>query len=107
MFRKTVFASFLVLGAVVTAGAQAAEGEPQLVNRNGSQEVVYGGALRNNVVGSAFATVTGGGDDLVYGAAPGARAEAPELVGRLSGGGDDEAITYAAPARAARPGARG
>jgi hypothetical protein len=110
MFRNTVFASLIALGAGAAAGtaAQAADYGPRLVNRNGSQEVVYDrAAARDNVVGGAFATITGGGDNLTYSAAPGARTEEPALVGTLQGGGDDEAITYAAPAQARRPGARG
>lgn len=104
MFRKTVFASLIALGAAASAGAaQAADDGPQLVNRNGSQEVVYDdGTTRANVVGGAHATITGGGDNLTYRAAPGARSEEPALIGRLSGGGDDETITYAAPAPARR-----
>lgn len=104
MFRKTVFASLIALGAAAAAGAaQAADEGPRLVNRNGSQEVVYDGP-RGNVVGGAYATITGGGDNTVYSAAPGGRTEEPALVGRLSGGGDDEVITYSAPAQL---GARG
>jgi hypothetical protein len=106
MFRKTAFASLIALGAAAGA-AQAADNGPQLVNRNGSQEVVYDHAPRNNVVGGANATITGGGDNMTYRAAPGARTEEPALIGRLSGGGDDEVITYTAPAQAARLGARG
>ena len=110
MFRNALFASMIVLGAA--GAAQAADDAPQLVNRNGSQEVVYDdGTLvpTRNVVGGAVATITGGGDNLTYRAAPGARSEEPALIGRLSGGGDDESITYAAPApvRRAAPGARG
>jgi hypothetical protein len=105
MFRKTVFASLIALGAATAAGAaQAADEGPRLVNRNGSQEVVHDGGYRGNIVGGAYATITGGGDNTVYSAAPGARTEEPALVGRLSGGGDDEVITYSAPARL---GARG
>jgi hypothetical protein len=100
MFRKIAFASLIALGAA--GAAQAAEDGPRLVNRNGSQEVVYEG-LRDNVVGGAYATITGGGDNTVYRAAPGARTEEPALVGRLSGGGDNEVITYSP----ARPGASG
>ena len=107
MFRKTVFASLIVLGAAAGGVAQAADNCPQLVNRNGTQEVVYDGQSRN-VVGGAYATITGGGDDTVYSAAPGARTEESAFVGQLSGGGDDEVITYSAPvqapARAARLG---
>jgi hypothetical protein len=108
MFRKAVFASLIALGAASAGAARAADEGPYLVNRNGTQEVVYG-THANNVVGGAFATITGGGDNTVYRAAPaGARFEEPRLVGRLSGGGDDEAITYTAPgAQAARLGARG
>ena len=100
MFRKSVVASLIALGAAAGAGtaAQAADNGPRLVNRNGSQEVVYDGH-RGNVVGGAYATITGGGDNAVYSVAPGGRTEEPALVGRLSGGGDDEVITYAAPAR--------
>jgi hypothetical protein len=54
-------------------------------------------------VGGAYATITGGGDNTLYSAAPGARTEEPALVGRLSGGGDNEVITYSP----ARPGASG
>ena len=98
MFRKAVFASLIALGAASTGAAQAADEGPLLVNRNGNQEVVYG-SHRENVVGGALATITGGGDNTTYRAAPGALTEEPALVGRLSGGGDDEVITYAAPAR--------
>jgi hypothetical protein len=106
MFRKTVFASVIALGtaAAFSGAAQAADEGPQLVNRNGGQEVIYDSA-RANVVGGAFATITGGGENTTYQAAPaGARFEEPQLVGRLSGGGGDETITYALPARV---GARG
>ena len=108
MFRKSIFASLIALGAAAAGAAQAAENGPRLVNRNGSQEVVYD-QPRGNVVGGAYATVTGGGENAAYSAAPGARTEEPALVGRLSGGGNDEVITYTAPAtaRADRLGARG
>jgi hypothetical protein len=108
MFRKAVFASLIALGGAAGGAAQAADEGPYLVNRNGNQEVVYG-SRPDNVVGGAFATITGGGDNTTYQAAlGGARFEEPRLIGRLSGGGDDEAITYAAPApRTARLGARG
>lgn len=107
MFRKTAFASLIALGAATAGTAQAADYGPQLVNRNGSQEVVYD-QPRGNVVGGAIATITGGADNLVYSAAPGGRTEEPALVGTLSGGGDDESITYSAPAQALRgAGARG
>jgi hypothetical protein len=106
MFRKTAFASLIALGAAAGAGtaAQAADYGPRLVNRNGSQEVVYdqSSPRATNVVGGAFASITGGGDDLVYRAAPGARTEEPALVGTLSGGGDDQSLTYAAPAQGGR-----
>ena len=103
MLRNTVFASLIALGAAGAAAAQAADNGPQLVNRNGSQEVVYGDARTGNIVGGAYATITGGGDNAVYRAAPGAHTEEPALVGRLSGGGDNEVITYSP----ARPGASG
>lgn len=103
MFRKAVFASLITLGAAGGA-AQAADEGPYLVNRNGNQEVVYG-SRPDNVVGGAHATITGGGENTTYQAAPGgARFEEPRITGSLSGGGDDEVITYAAPARL---GARG
>jgi len=108
MFRNIAFASLIALGAAAGA-AQAADGGPLLVNRNGTQEVVYDdGTLvpTKNVVGGANATITGGGDNTAYRAAPGGRTEEPALVGRLSGGGDDESLTYAAPAPAL-PGVRG
>ncbi|MBD0270291.1 MAG: hypothetical protein ICV73_00040 [Acetobacteraceae bacterium] len=100
MFRNTVFASLIALGAAATAGtaAQAADNGPRLVNRNGSQEVVYDGH-RGNIVGGAYATITGGGENTAYSAAPGVRTEEPALVGRLSGGGDNEVITYGSQAR--------
>ena len=98
MFRNIAFASLIALGAAAGA-AQAADEGPRLVNRNGSQEVVYDDGQRGNIVGGAYATITGGGDNTVYSAAPGARTEEPALVGRLSGGGDDEVITYSAPAQ--------
>jgi len=63
MFRKAVFASLIALGAAGGA-AQAADQGPYLVNRNGNQEVVYG-PQHDNVVGGAYATITGGGDDEV------------------------------------------
>ena len=97
MFRNIAFASLIALGGA--GAAQAADNGPWLVNRNGSQEVVYA-RPSDNVVGGAYATVTGGGDNTVYSAAPGARTEDSALVGRLSGGGDNEVITYSPPARA-------
>ena len=100
MIRKALFASLIALGAASTGAALAADEGPALVNRNGSQEVVYDQG-RGNVVGGAFATITGGGDNTTYRAAPGARTEESALVGRLSGGGDDEVITYTAPCAAA------
>ncbi|WP_343895713.1 hypothetical protein [Craurococcus roseus] len=103
MFRNIAFASLIAVGAAATGAAQAADDGPRLVNRSGSQEVVYGGP-RGNVVGGAYATITGGGDNTVYSAVSGGRTEEPALVGRLSGGGDDEVITYGTPARL---GARG
>ena len=104
MLRKAVFASLIALGAAGGV-AQAADEGPRLVNRNGNQEVVYG-SHRDNVVGGAYATITGGGDNTTYQAAPaGARFEEPRVIGRLSGGGDDEVITYTAPVlHAGRPG---
>ena len=96
MFRKAVFASLIALGAA-SGAAQAADEGPYLVNRNGNQEVVYG-SQANNVVGGAFATITGGGDNTTYQAAPGARFEEPRLIGRLTGGGNNEQLTYTAPA---------
>ena len=81
MFRKAVFASMIALSAA-SGAAQAADEGPYLVNRNGSQEVVYG-PQRGNVVGGAYATIVGGGDNTTYYAAPGARFEEPQLVGRL------------------------
>ena len=99
MFRNAVFASLIALGA--TAGAaQAADEGPYLMNRNGSQEVVYG-SQHDNVVGGAYATITGGGDNTVYQAAPGGRVEEPSLVARLFGGGDDEQVVYSAQAQPA------
>ncbi len=109
MFRNAVFASLIALGAASAAtgaAAQTADEGPRLVNRNGTQEVVYG-PRPGNVVGGAHATITGGGDNTTYRAAPGARTEEPALIGRLSGGGDDEVVTYTVPAQAARLGARG
>ncbi len=110
MFRKTVFASLIAFGATAGVAAHAADEGPRLVNRNGNQEVVYD-SQRGNVVGGAFATITGGGDNTTYHAAPGsARVEEPRLIGRLTGGGDDEQVTYTAPAaprQTARLGAQG
>lgn len=97
MIRNIAFASLIALGAA-TGVAQAADNYPRIVNRNGNQEVVYDEPSRN-VVGGAFATITGGGNNQTYSAAPGARTEEPSLVGRLSGGGDNEVISYSAPAR--------
>ena len=98
MFRKAVFASLIVFGAAAGATAQAADDGPYLVNRNGNQEVVYG-PQRDNVVGGAYATITGGGDNTTYQAAPGARFEQPRFVGRLIGGGNNEQVVYTAPAQ--------
>lgn len=98
MFRKIAFASLIAMGAAAGA-AQAADGEPRLVNRNGSQEVVYEQG-RGNIVGGAYATITGGGDNTAYRAAPGARTETAAPVGRLIGGGDDAQVVYTAPAGA-------
>jgi len=98
MFRKTVFASLIALGAATTGMAQAPDNYPQLVNRNGSQEIVNEQA-GDNIVGGAFATITGGNNNQTYSAAPGARTENQGLVATLSGGGDNEVITYSAPAR--------
>ena len=105
MFRKAVFASLIALGAASAGVAQAADEGPFLVNRNGSQEVVYD-SPRGNVVGGAYASITGGGDNTTYQAAPGARVEEPRLIGRLTGGGDDEQVTYTAPAAAPAQAAR-
>lgn len=101
MFRKTVLASLIAFGAA-TGLARAADNAPQLVNRNGSQEIVNEEA-GDNIVGGAFATITGGGNNQTYSAAPGARTEDQGLAATLSGGGDNEVVTYAAPpaARAA------
>ena len=96
MFRKAVFASLIALGAAGGA-AQAADQGPYLVNRNGNQEVVYG-PQHDNVVGGAYATITGGGNFQTYTAAPGARTESQDLAATLSGGGDNEVITYGVPA---------
>lgn len=98
MFRNAAFASLIVLGTAAGA-AQAADGEPRLVNRNGSQEVVYEQG-RDNIVGGAYATIAGGGDNTVYSAAPGARTEAAAPVARLVGGGDNAQVIYTAPAGA-------
>ena len=104
MFRKAVFASLIALGAAAAGGAaQAADEGPYLVNRNGNQEVVYG-SQADNVVGGAYATITGGGDNTTYYAAPGARFEEPRLVGRLVGGGNNEQVIYTAPTAPAQAG---
>ncbi len=91
---STAFASLFALA--LAAGAAQAQAP-----RDGSAA-----ALEGNVVGGGVATITGGGDNTTYQAAPaGARFEEPRVVGRLSGGGDDETITYTAPVlRAGRPG---
>ena len=110
MIRNTVFASLIALGAV-NGAAQAAEDGPRLVNRGGSQEVVHG-ALAGTVLGGAFATVTGGGEDRVYHAAPGGHTEAGTgLVGRVVNVNGETQVVYAPAAssttvvagRAARP----
>ena len=98
MSRRAVFASLIALGAA-SGAAQAADEGPRLVNNNGSQEVAYG-AGRDNVVGGAFATVTGGSDYPVYSAAPGARTEPVGPAAALVGGGENAQVVYAAPAAA-------
>ena len=99
MIRNTVFASLIAFGAAAGV-AQAQDNAPRLVNQNGSQEVVNEQA-GDNIVGGAFARITGGGNFQTYSAAPGARTERQDdLVATLSGGGDNEVITYAAPTSA-------
>jgi hypothetical protein len=93
MIRNAVFASLIALGAA--GAAQAADPGPRLVNVNGSQEVVYGSQPAGNVVGGAFASISGGGDNLVYRAAPGARTEASTgLVARLENVNGDQRVLY-------------
>ena len=95
MFRTTAFAALIALGGA--AAAQAADQGPQLVNRNGNQEVVYDdGTLipTGNIVGGAHATITGGGDNTLYRAAPGGRTEEPALVGRLVNRNGNQDVVY-------------
>ena len=93
MIRNAVFASLLALSAA--GAAQAADPGPRLVNVNGSQEVVYRARPAGNVVGGAFASISGGGDNLVYQAAPGARTEAGTgLVARLENVNGDQRVVY-------------
>ena len=100
MIRNAVFASLIALGAA--GAAQAAETGPRLVNQGGSQEVVYGQEPNGNVVGGAFATITGGGDNRVYHAAPGARTEAGTgLVGRVVNVNGETRVVYAPATQAA------
>lgn len=101
MIRNAVFASLIALGAA--GAAQAADPGPRLVNVNGSQEVVYGSAPTGNVVGGAFASISGGGDNLVYRANPGsARTEAATgLVARLENVNGEQRVVYGPAASAA------
>ena len=107
MFRKTVFASLIALGnAVATASgaAQAADQGPQLVNRNGSQEVVYDQGRRANVVGGAFADHHRRRREhrptRPRRPAPASRSRGSSAG--FQGGGDDETITYTLPAAGRR-----
>ena len=98
MFRKAALAPLVALGAAACT-APASGGGPRLVNRNGDQEVVYAAPRRGNVVGGAYAAVTGGSDYPVYSAAPGARTEEVGPVGTLVGGGENvQAVCTAPPA---------
>ena len=102
MIRNAVFATLIALGAA--GAAQAADRGPWLVNEGGSQEVVYGTAPAGNLVGGAFATISGGGDNLAYRAAPGGRTEAGTgLVARLENVNGNQRVVYgpAAPAASA------
>ncbi len=94
--RGFALAAAVAMGATGCA-ARAGDDGPRLVNRNGDQEVVYARPSDANVVGGAYAAIAGGGDNLVYNAAPGARLQEPGLVARLIGGGDNAQVAYAAP----------
>ena len=106
--RGFALAAAVALGAAGCA-ARAGDDGPRLVNRNGDQGVVYARPSDATVVGGAYAAIAGGGDDLVYSAATGARVQEPAPVARLIGGGDNARVVYAAPPAAgtmtaARPG---
>jgi hypothetical protein len=94
MIRNALFASMIVLGAA--GAAQASDPGPRLVNRNGTQEVVYGPQGPDNVIGGAFATIAGGGANLVYRAAPGGRTqEADGRIGRVVTVNGETRVVYA------------
>jgi hypothetical protein len=100
MIRNALFASMIVLGAA--GAAQAADPGPRVVNRNGSQEVVRGPRAPDNVVGGAFATIAGGGANLVYRAAPGGRTQAAiGRIGRVVNVNGETRVAYAPAAPAA------
>ena len=59
---------------------------------------MYGPEDHGNVVGGAYASITGGGENTTYAAVPGsARFEQPRLIGRLIGGGNNAQVVYTAP----------
>jgi hypothetical protein len=99
MIRNVLFASMIVLGAA--GAAQAADPGVRLVNRSGAQEVVYGPRGSDNMVGCAFATVAGGGNNLVYWAAPGSPTqEGAGLLGRVVEVNGETQVVYAPAASA-------
>ena len=103
MIRNILLASVVALGTAAGA-AQAADLYPQVVNRNGQTEVVYGpntlhpaGDPSNvgDVVGGANAVVTGSGENLQYRAIPGGHAQANGRVATVTGSGESLRYVYA------------
>lgn len=99
MIRNALSASLIALG-VAASGAVAADEGPRLVNTGGDFDVVHGSGSAN-VVGGTHAAITGGGDNMSYHAAPGARGQEHGLVARLVGGGEDARLVYERSAPAA------
>lgn len=99
MIRNALSASLIALG-VAASGALAADESPRLVNTGGDFDVVHGSG-HANVVGGTHAVIAGGGDNMSYHAAPGARGQEHGPVARLVGGGDDARLVYERTAPAA------
>ncbi|MCK8786994.1 hypothetical protein M0638_21710 [Roseomonas sp. NAR14] len=100
MFRMLTLASALALGTVGAAMAQDAG--PIMTGGGDNLQIVYPQPSRN-VVGGAYASIQGGGDNTQYSAAvEGRRTERPLGVATMIGGGDNMQIVYApAPSNAA------
>ena len=92
MFRKTLLASVLALGAI--GAAQAQDNGPRLVGGGDNAQVVYAEPSRN-VVGGGVASISGGGENTRVAYGPAVTTEAPSsYVAELVGGGENARLVY-------------